>query len=186
MLDILVCHRDSSHRRYISPHPHGTFTSLSVAAILSLPKHPSPHTTTTLPNMDSHEYISTMPTMDIFAHESVPGTEKSLLRRQQTTPERRFSISFEEFDSDFDMDLHEDLDMEDDYFSQTYAPLSCLPTPPMSCATASPFTQALESAFGEDEDNDLLGMCSWCLNGISILLYHLTNTIQVPQSTSQT
>ena len=161
VLDILACYRDLAHRRYISPYPHGHLTTLSVSGLSIVLVESSqfgnnitpPHLT-----MESLQYITTMPSMDIFAHESVPGTEKSMLRRQQTTPERRFSISFDDFDSDFDMDRHDDLDMEDDYFSQTYAPLSCLPTPPMSCATASPFTQALESAFGGDEDNDLLGM----------------------------
>lgn len=153
----------ASHRRYIiilvprflyfrAINPHFTLPSF---------RETYHHT----PVMDSTQYITTMPTMDIFAYEKVPGTEKSMLRRQQAIPERRFSISFEGSDSDFDANM--DLDPEDDYFSQTYAPLSCLPTPPMRCAATSPFTQALESAFVQDKDTNLLGKRPWCLNGIS-------------------
>lgn len=106
--------------------------------------------------MDGHIFITTMPSMDIFAHQArdaVPGTEKSLLRRQKAVPERHLEEAF-------DSDDYCDFDMEGDYFSQTYAPLSCLPTPPMSCEAASPFTSALEAAFEDDENDDLLGKLS--------------------------
>lgn len=47
---------------------------------------------------------------------------------------------------------------DDDYFSQTYAPLSCLPTPPLSHNAPSPFTQALNAAFdGQEDDIENLG-----------------------------
>ena len=103
--------------------------------------------------MDSTTFITAMPSMDIFAHqarEAVPGTEKSMLRRQKAEPERHLEEAF-------DSDDFCDFGMEDNYFSRTYAPLSCLPTPPMSSEVASPFTSALEAAFEDDEDNDLLG-----------------------------
>lgn len=100
--------------------------------------------------MDCNTFISTMPSMHTFAHETLPGTEKSMLRRQKAVPQQCL-------EEPFDSDDYCDFDMEDDYFSQTYAPLSCLPTPPMSCEAASPFISALEAAFEVDEDDSFLG-----------------------------
>jgi hypothetical protein len=51
-----------------------------------------------------------------------------------------------------------DFDDEDDYFFQTYAPLSCLPTPPASCHTSSPRKTPAEFEPDDSVDAALLGM----------------------------
>ena len=50
-----------------------------------------------------------------------------------------------------------DFDDEDDYYFQTYAPLSCFPTPPTSCHTSSPLEAALDFSLDSSLDPSLRG-----------------------------
>lgn len=108
-------------------------------------------------HIDSDIIACDLPSKHTTLSEQYP----NMLRRQLSTP------------PEMEMDQYSEYS-DDDYFSQSYAPLSCMPTPPPTHQQESPFTQALNAAFdGQQDDIENLGpaihLCNLIPTSVSLI-----------------